>query len=415
MDDIIKKQINSDRQIWKFSLYGFLKNLKFFEPYLVLFLLSGNLNLLQIGLLYSIREVIVYIFEIPSGIIADYYGRKKELYLCFIFYIISFIFFFLTRTFSMAILAMIFFGLGEAFRSGTHKAMIYSYLEEKEWKQYKTYVYGRTRSFSLIGSAISSLLGILLILHIPRSNYIFLYSILPFILDLILIYTYPLSLDTVDKKKDAKLKDMIQFNISSIKNKVNLRRILLSSSIFEGIFKSIKDLIQPVLKMIILSSGVIIISKLSPDDNIKVVLGISYFIIFIFSSFVSKKVYILKHKFSLEYLMNTSFLLFAILLFILGLMIKMKLMIAIIILFVLITVLKDGRKPLFVDICDDHMETYQRATVLSIESQFKSMFSVILAPIIGFLSDVYGIEIVMFMLSIVLLCIYYFIKIEEKK
>jgi len=26
---------------------------------------------------------------------------------------------------------MIFFGLGEAFRSGTHKAMIYGYLEEK--------------------------------------------------------------------------------------------------------------------------------------------------------------------------------------------------------------------------------------------------------------------------------------------
>ena len=31
----------------------------------------------------------------------------------------------------MAALAMAFFGLGEAFRSGTHKAMIYTYLERK--------------------------------------------------------------------------------------------------------------------------------------------------------------------------------------------------------------------------------------------------------------------------------------------
>ncbi len=415
MDDIIKKQINSDRQIWKFSLYGFLKNLKFFEPYLVLFLLSGNLNLFQIGLLYSIREIIMYIFEIPSGIIADYYGRKKELYMCFIFYIISFIFFFLTNKFSVAIIAMVFFGLGEAFRTGTHKAMIYSYLEEKDWKKYKTYVYGRTRSFSLLGSAISSLLGIVLILNIPRSNYIFLYSILPFILDLILIFTYPSSLDIVDKKKDAKLSDIIKFNIYSIKNKKKLRKILLSSSIFESVFKSIKDLIQPIIKTIILSSGLIIVHSLSPDDNIKIVLGISYFIIFILSSFVSKKVYILKDIFDLEFLMNKSFLFFALFLFILSIMIKFKVMTIIIILFILLTILKDGRKPIFVDICDDNMEKYQRATILSIESQFKSMFSVVLAPIIGFLADLYGIGIVMFILSILLVFIYYFVKIEEKK
>ena len=44
---------------------------------------------------------------------------------------------------------MVFFGFGEAFRSGTHKAMIMAYLDKKDIKDSKSKVYGKTRSFSL--------------------------------------------------------------------------------------------------------------------------------------------------------------------------------------------------------------------------------------------------------------------------
>ena len=79
--------------------YGLLKNLRFFEPYLYIYLLSLNIDLFHIGILFSIREIIIYIFEIPSGIIADEYGKKKELMICFLFYIISFVFFFVGGNF----------------------------------------------------------------------------------------------------------------------------------------------------------------------------------------------------------------------------------------------------------------------------------------------------------------------------
>jgi MFS family permease len=148
--------IKKDKLIWKFSFYGLLKNLKFFEPYLIIYLLGLNFSLFKIGVLFSIREAIIYIFEVPSGIIADNYGKKKELMICFIFYIISFLLFFIATNIYIITLAFIFYGLGEAFRSGTHKAMIYSYLERKNWFEYKAFVYGRTRSFSLIGSSVSA-------------------------------------------------------------------------------------------------------------------------------------------------------------------------------------------------------------------------------------------------------------------
>lgn len=85
--------IKEDKLIWKFCFYGFFKNLKFFEPYLFIYLLSKDLSFLEIGILYSIREAFKYIFEVPSGIIADNYGKRNELMTCFLFYIASFVFF----------------------------------------------------------------------------------------------------------------------------------------------------------------------------------------------------------------------------------------------------------------------------------------------------------------------------------
>jgi len=64
-------------QIFKFGMYGFLKNLMFFEPYLLYYLVTlSGLSFLQVGLLYSIRETTIYIFAILSGVMADRYGKK---------------------------------------------------------------------------------------------------------------------------------------------------------------------------------------------------------------------------------------------------------------------------------------------------------------------------------------------------
>ena len=150
------------KQILKFSFYGFLKNLRFFDPYLYLYFIDSGLEYVEIGLLLTVREVIIYIFEIPSGVLADRFGKKTELIISFAFYIVSFVLFYLGDGFVDYMIAMVFFGFGEAFRSGTHKAMIMAYLDKFSIKDSKSKVYGKTRSFSLIGSTISSLISVIL-------------------------------------------------------------------------------------------------------------------------------------------------------------------------------------------------------------------------------------------------------------
>src|SRR6056297_623202 len=147
----------------KFQLYGFFKNLQFFEPFLLVIFLNWGLNLFQIGLLMTIQEVFTYVFEIPSGFLADVYGKKNELRLCFIFYMVSFLLYFFGPAFYMVVLGATFYGLGEAFRSGTHKAMEMEWLERHNLQEYKSYLYGMTRSWSLYGSALNAILAIILV------------------------------------------------------------------------------------------------------------------------------------------------------------------------------------------------------------------------------------------------------------
>lgn len=395
-NSLLHSAIIRDWQIKKFCLYGLLKNFKFFEAYLILFLMSHQISLFQIGILMACREVVVNLFEVPSGLIADYFGRKKELYLCFIFYIISFIIFFIGDNFGYALLAMFFFGLGEAFRSGTHKAIIYSYLDAKEWTGEKAFVYGRTRSFSLIGSAISSLVGIGIVLSIPDIQYIFIFSIIPYVLDLLLIVSYPSYLDCADKKEISSFKELLYKLLYTFKQRNKLRRILFEEGCAEGAFSYLKEFIQPIMELIVIGSGVAIIAGLSLDDNLKIVLGTIYAVFNLCSSFFSKRAFLLTNRRSgIECLLYIH-LITAILLGTLACF--SQIYIVVIAIYLLLYIMHSMRKPIFVAEIDCHIDKSNRATILSISSQIKSLFLVIFAPIAGFTADRYGIGVTIWLL-----------------
>ena len=397
MNNSNKEAILKDYQIKKFCLYGFLKNLKFFEPYLIVYLMSNNINLFQIGILIAIRECVVNIFEIPSGFIADYFGRKKDMYFCFVFYIVSFVLFFFADSFAMVAFGMVLFGLGEAFRSGTHKAMIYTYTDSKGWQNERAFIYGRTRSFSLIGSAISSLCGIIIILSISADRYIFLFSVIPYVLDFILIATYPKFLDMADKKSNLSFKAMVVGVINSFRINKKMRCILIEEGMAEATFSFVKDLIQPILELIIIGSGVAIISGLSADDGLKVVLGLVYAILNLVGAYFSKKAYLIRGgRTSMECLRFIHIGL-GILCGLLAIFSGQYILVCVI--YILIYILHSIRKPLFVDEIDKHIDKSNRATIISASAQLKSIFLMVFAPLLGLIAETFGIGWVMLLLA----------------
>ena len=408
----VKKAIKKDWLIKKFCMYGFFKNLRFFEPFLIIYLLSMDLSLFYIGILYSIREIAHYIFEIPSGVFADHYGKKTELSLCFLLYIVSFVLFFIGGKFYVLCLAMVFFGLGEAFRSGTHKAIILSYLEEKDWFSFKSYVYGRTRSFSLIGSSVSAFVSVVFLLSFGSLRLLFLLCIVPYVLNFLLIWSYPKRFNE-RQQRTFRIKWFLSacyIQLKSISKQKAVMHTVLSSSVFDAVVKSTKDYIQPILQAIILASSITIIKNLTQNDVLSIYLAAIYGVVFLLSAVASRHVYRLGKYAASPNLMRLFMDILAFAFLLLSLFIKINAIYVIILLYFIVNILRDARRPLYVDAIGDIMEKNHRVTTLSIESQFRALFMAIFAPIFGFIADTFSISALFLVVGVLCLVLNRFIK-----
>ena len=408
----LNTQLNS-KLMWKFRFYGFFKNLRFFEPFLLIMFINLGLSLFQIGLLVSIREIFTFIFEIPSGIIADKFGKKRELLICFIFYIISFIFYFfgvdpdiMVPNLVFLVIASIFFGLGDAFRSGSHKAMELLWMEKENLLEYKTHVYGSTRSYSLLGSALSAILAVFLIIYIPANKWIFLITIIPYILDFILIASYPSYMNDHQPITGGywnQLKIGFKGVGPTLKSK-KIRKAIFSSAIYDAIYKTIKDYIQPIM-VIFISIFLVQIGKDENDTEtteifISIILGGVYCIFYLISSLSSKNAFKLKKLFHhAKTSMDILFDLFALILLLEALFMWIEIPIIIVFLYLLIYVFENFRRPLAVDYMGEVIPKEERATILSIESQIKSISVLFFAPLFGFIAD-YSISLLFLIIAI---------------
>jgi MFS family permease len=229
--------------IFRFSLYGFLKNQKYYEPFILLAFLQMGLTYTLIGLLIAFRELMVNLMEIPSGAIADVWGRRRSMIVSFFAYILHFSLVGTAGTFALnglisfpllivlLFVSMLFFAVGDAFRTGTHKAMIFTWLRLQGRSDAKTEVYGYTRSWSQIGSAVSVLIACCFVYFSRSYVQIFYFSIIPYVINIINFMGYPKELDG-EGNEDANLGRIlahIKESFTGIFQKKSLRRLILES------------------------------------------------------------------------------------------------------------------------------------------------------------------------------------------
>ncbi len=404
-------------QYYKFSLYGFLKNLRFFEPFLFLFFIEKGITFLEIGTLIAIREIMANIFEIPSGVIADSLGRKRTLISSFVFYIISFVFFYLGNKYSIFVLAMVFYAFGDAFRTGTHKAMIFEYLKRNNWDQQRASYYGHTRSWSQMGSAISSLIAAFIVFYTGNYTAIFLFSTIPYLLDLFLLISYPGYLDGSHKKLNIhvifrKFITITKDFIYSFRH-VNIIKAISNLSVHSGLHKSTKDYLQPIIQAFAISIPVLL--SLSEKQKSAIMVGFIYFILYIFTSFASKNAgrvqELVKSK---QKILNTTMYIGFILTFFSGVFYHYSLFTLSIVFYVAISLIENLRNPIGVAFVSEHYKDEILATALSANSQAKSLFAAIIAPIIGFIADKYGIGIGLSFIALILLSISILFRLNTK-
>ncbi len=377
--------------LFRFSLYGFLKNQRYFEPFLVLFFLERGLSFFHIGLLVAFREVTVNLLEIPSGAIADLFGRRRSMIFAFTAYAASFLVFAAAESLLLFYPAMFLFAVGESFRTGTHKAMIFAWLRAQGRTDERTRVYGYTRSWSKIGSAVSVVLATAIVFVADGYAWVFALAAVPALLNIVNFLGYPRELD--GERTGESRGSVIRHIREALREAVRrpgLRRLVLESMGFEGIFHAAKDYLQPVLKTAAAAAAVwwSFTAGLSEARQSALMIGIVYVMLYLLSASASRNAHRLAGGVGGEdraarILWIAAFGLYGILAAaaVPG---YAPLLIAA---FVGIHVLQNIWRPVLISRFDAHSDEKQGATVLSIESQAQRLSTMIAAPLLGLAVD----------------------------
>ena len=128
-------------------------------PIIVLFFQEHGLTITQVMILQAIYSLSVAIFEIPSGYIADIFGRKRAIVLSTIFTFIGYIIFSFYGEFYYFAIAQILVGIGGSLMSGSDSALIYDTLLQEGEKEIYTKIEGRNYAIGNFSEATAGILG----------------------------------------------------------------------------------------------------------------------------------------------------------------------------------------------------------------------------------------------------------------
>ncbi len=145
--------------IWKLYLIRISKWFMLFMPIVVLFFQSNGLYLRDVMLVNAVYALTVAVFEIPSGYFSDKLGRKNALIIGTFLVLLQFVSYSLSYTFLGFAIGAIFGGIGVSFISGTDSALLYDTLVVMNKK--KDYVKWEGRSYAIgtFAEAVAAIIG----------------------------------------------------------------------------------------------------------------------------------------------------------------------------------------------------------------------------------------------------------------
>lgn len=371
-------------QVNKFYLASFLKNQTYFVPIMVIFFQDLGLSYSEIFWIYTMGSIFSFIIEIPTGLFADIFGKRKSIILSKLFIFISFIFFGLATGFWSLILANLLYELGKSFRSGTETAFVYDYLAQTQGSPGYTRVKADQKFYARLSESIGTAVGGFLAVKLGFSAVFFIAAI-PALIN----FLQTLSWVSIKENSEAySLKSSLIFAGDSLrslfKNKI-LITIVMNILIFTATLFAIDKFIQPYMKAV----GVEL-----------AYFGLIYSGFLLIIAFLVKYISKLEDIYGGEKVMNfISFFAFVPMI-ILGLGYSGLLGI---ILFFLAIAVENVRSPIANSVFHDNVESKNRATMGSILELMKTSGKLVILPVAGYLADSYSIQAAILIFSLVIL------------
>ncbi len=146
--------------ISKLYLIKFLLSLHLIGGVLVPFFLDwGGISFTQTMLLQSFFVLLIFVLEVPTGAVADYLGRKVSILLAALSLSLATLVYSYTPDFRVFLAGEFLWALGFALLSGADQAIVYDSLKEMEAEKESKKIFGRFNSFETAAYMISAPIG----------------------------------------------------------------------------------------------------------------------------------------------------------------------------------------------------------------------------------------------------------------
>ncbi len=146
-------------------------------PIMLLFIESNSMGTYELFVLKAIYSVAIVTMEIPSGWMADVWGRKKTLVLGSILGSAGFLIYSFSYGFWAFVIAEIILGIGHSFVSGADSAMLYDSLKADNKTNKYVREEGRITSAGNFAEAIAGVIGGLLAAISFRTPFYFQFAV----------------------------------------------------------------------------------------------------------------------------------------------------------------------------------------------------------------------------------------------
>lgn len=354
------------------------------------------MSYIQINSLWGIIVGIQALAEVPTGIIADKIGRKFSIIIALALQFIGEFIFIVADCYLLFVLICIIAGIGFSFLSGCFEAMMYDSLKAQNRQQQMQKVAGLNGSFALAATTIGSLIGGLITANLQLTNFVHAIIVTAFFVFLSLLASLFLKEPSLESRdfRDSSFK-LLKDGVNLIKVNRSLKRIILLSLLATPFINYLLNFYPPYFV----------------KANVKGFLfGVTLAIASLLGALASKYAYLFEKLLGVKKGVMLAVLLPAMFYFLLA---AVSHSIISIILVICAFGSMHIQKPIFLDYLNRHIESKNRATVLSLINVITGFYVALMGLLIGFLADLLLNYAFIFMASIVTIGALY-IKIEAR-
>ncbi|RKD33442.1 MFS transporter [Thermohalobacter berrensis] len=354
-------------------IFTFLKTLDLAQEVWMIYLGAKGMSLLQLGIIEAVFHITSFLMEVPTGMIADLYGRKTSRILGRLFLIISVSILLLANNFYLFALSFVFCALSYNLESGAGDALVYDSLKEINKENIYMKVQGMQEVFFQVGKLVAYLAGG----YLATMSYtlVFLLTIFIGVISLIqsLTFTEPDIKDNNYKKINLfkYIKNQFVESYNLIKNNNRLSFLIIFCEIILTFGTCLFYYIQNYLK---------------GNGYSELQIGIMFAVASLLSAGVSTQVY------RLEKLIKEKGILLFMPIISIGCIWGIVLTNYSYIFFILITIVESIIFVAVSDYINKQIPSKNRATILSVASMIFSFFMITIFPLVGHIGDLFSLN-----------------------